>query len=549
MAMEEAFGTEERLDASIDLPELHVPLLKMMDNKRLQREFGKWLPKSAESIVQSSRTNPETGKPFTALDDQIASLCSAIQRIKDIEVWKEEQRKVRRAQGHFFKSHTQKVEIDGKKQWVDAQVYELPPLVKSEGTGVTHEPARYAIRLPDGRYVDLGLTQDGFKPVERTNPSAAMQSIAARLGIKMRGGDCEILRHLVGREDILPAYTTVWHRNTWLVIVGWQADPKTTLSSYWLDENGQLTRQPQSDPEDQLTLSELDYHLLCESSDLGIENEAGEIVDYMNEEEEFLSFMPQRENQDHSIDLSQFAEDDPEAELLFYLQGQLDRNETSITLGDVACADTDLLLEGELIPDGKGGTKWSGGLFGARHNLKVLSYIASQDPSEEIMKTVQFWEEQVARFERMNATREMLLENNSDSLVRYWIPNSTNRMLCMSKENSLKEQPKDIPGAALSPANTVEAPLAREVDAMPEHRTTTLQRVKRGTTALVATKDGFTQKFIPDAPKAKTQASNASPALKNRLRAMVRAELENGESRNDVAEAFHAALTSMLGPM
>jgi len=59
----------------------------------------------------------------------------------------------------------------------------------------------------------------------------------------------------------------------------------------------------------------------------------------------------------------------------------------------------------------------------------------------------------------------------TDELVRYWYPNQKQRMFCMSRENSSKMIPEVIPGASQTPANRIEAPVAREVEVMPSHRT------------------------------------------------------------------------------
>jgi hypothetical protein len=73
-----------------------------------------------------------------------------------------------------------------------------------------------------------------------------------------------------------------------------------------------------------------------------------------------------------------------------------------------------------------------------------------------------------------------------------------------------------------------------------------MNRVKRGTTALVETKHGLVAKRIDPLPQAPLTARNASPTLKARLRAMISEELEAGTHEQEVADTFAIALEQAL---
>lgn len=273
----------------------------------IQLNFGKWSPKGFDGIKAKCDTEleemaAERGWDITP-EETLASLVSVIQRTKELIKWKEEQESVRRAKHFeaFYKEvgtkngkpvyhrfytshnreHTEKVLIDGKLKWNDATIYELPP-AKMEDIWVgktrkrvsvsppgafIHEDARYILKLPDGRKVDLGMTDGKWKPVKRNETNKAMQSIAARLGMKMQGGAHTILQTLLNRTDIIPAYTTFWHNEKWVVIVGWQKDPKLTPATYCETLEGKLVRVNNL-PEDakRLTVSEAEYKIISKPS-------------------------------------------------------------------------------------------------------------------------------------------------------------------------------------------------------------------------------------------------------------------------------------------
>jgi hypothetical protein len=73
-----------------------------------------------------------------------------------------------------------------------------------------------------------------------------------------------------------------------------------------------------------------------------------------------------------------------------------------------------------------------------------------------------------------------------------------------------------------------------------------MNRVKRGTLALVESKQGLVTKRIDKIQPAPLSASNASPTLKAKLRSIIREELETGTLHQEVADTFAMALESAL---
>lgn len=518
MALEETINSDTAAIEEVIDDKLVNYLLKNSAKQRMQRELGKWLPKNAEATMAQALDGLESS------EDKMAAMCYAIQRLKEVEGWKEEQRKIRRAQRHFMKSETSKMVVNGKKQWSDAQVYELPPLVKSEGTSMQHEPARYVIRLPDATYVDLGQTQNGFTPILRDGPDKAMQSIAKRLGLDIRGGAHTILQQITGLNNIIPAYTTVWHRNQWMVIVGWQRDPKTTLSNYWLDEAGNLTRKRGLE-DDQLTLSELDYHLLKEAAETAVEDESGEIVDYMNEQEELVEQGHSMTDYRQQFDMSILAED--EAALIQFLSKNMDNELSQLnqgSLGDIDCQEAIWLVENKL----SAAKKW-------------METAMSKNDEDEMAAA----KSNLAYARGLMIAQNRFSERTPDSLIRRWYPETTNQMMMMRKENCLKEPVKVIRGAALSPTNTIERATMKHADQLGEHLTVEMHRLKRGTSTLVASPRGLIRKAVPQVKAQPINAKNAPEALTKRIRKMIADELETNPYaavQAAFAEAFEEAL-------
>ena len=444
---------------------------KWKQKTMLFTNFGRWLEEDEKRIVNNAKAGLES------VEDRLAAACYACDKIKSRKLWKAEQKRNEAASHFGERVKAAKVVIDGKTKWDDAQVHELPPV----SHGKAHESAYYAIKLPDGTMVNLGKSVDGFAAKLNKYPSQALQNIAARLGIEMRGGDTAILNHLLGAEQVvtindkgetesnykwLPSYTSVW-QGVWIVYVGWRLNPKVSDSSYWLNDNNELTQfnpNYQMTPEDEgyqapLTLSQLDYHLLAESSDLAVENEDGETVEFMNEEEEFLTFAPQRESGETFVDFSKYCDDDEEMEIFGACSAVIERSEGGITVGDL---ESSQFIDGYI----------NQGIFRTERSLRQMR--AVQDPNEDLLATIAGMEDHLARLNRLDAQWNKFVGNSkTDHLVQYWFPNNVNRMLCMSKENHAKMIPAIIPGASNEPRNLIEAPLAREVEVMPEHAVTT----------------------------------------------------------------------------
>ena len=468
--------------------------------------FGRWLEDDEKRIMNNAKEGLES------VEDRLAAACYACDKIKSRKLWKLEQKRNEAASHNGEPLKARKVVIDGKASWNDAQVHELPPTTR----GKAHEQAYYAIKLPSGTIINLGQTQVrekgqmhnrikikrndvtriaklnklwekrgtnkiAYTPIKKQYQSQALQTIATRLGIEMRGGDTAILNHLLGEEPLvsvndkgetetnwkwLPSYTSVW-QGTWIVYVGWRLNPKVAPSSYWVDDNGDLTQfnpNYQMTPEDEgyqapLTLSQLDYHLLSESSDLAVENENGEVVEFMNEEEEFLTFAPQRESGETFIDFSKYCEDDAEMELFQACSGVVERSEGGITLGDL---ESSQFIDGYIHK----------GIIRTERTLRKMREI--EDPNAKTLEIIDSMEKNLARLNRLDELWNKFVGNSkTDHLVQYWYPNNVNRMLCMSKANHAKMIPAIIPGASDEPRNLIAAPLAREVDVMPEHATVT----------------------------------------------------------------------------
>jgi len=547
MAMEETALGGEPLPESLELaPGIANSLISRANQRRMQREFGKWLPKGADKIMA------EATKGLESTEDKVASMVWALQRTRDLESWKAEQVKVRRAQNHYAKVETSKSKLTRK--WDDAQVYELPPLTKSEGSSLSHQPARYAIRLPDGRYVDLGKTQDGFRPVLRTGPDAAMQSIAKRLGLELRGGAHSILRELTGM-DVVPAYTTVWHRNQWLVIIGWQKEAKSTPSSYWLDEAGQLTQKPDGD-EPALTLSELDYHLLKGSAETAIEDLRGEVVDYMNEDEELVMQGFMRDESDEDVEVDSY--------LLTQCAMKMDRL-TDLRLGSAIW----LLPEFEeaLADCVREECAQTGRMARVIARLKreykrVQTDMLVTNPTRAEMDDLAAYAQEIRLkrdklVTRRRAMRQRLRDGiadldsqttmaPSDAMGRYWYPHESNRMTRMDRLDSVKEAPAVIPGASKCPLNHVPKPELKHADVKPACKVTMMHRLKQGRVALIPTGHTVIRKMIPVVPERPIQARNAPQPLKAKLAAMICEELKGGSSYAHVQKAFNDAFEEAL---
>ena len=416
--------------------------------------FGRWLEEDEKRIVNAAKEGLES------VEDRLAAACYAVEKIKSRKAWKLEQKRNEAASHHGPNVRAGKIVVDGRNQWDDAQVHELPPV----SHGKAHAPAYYACKLPDGRVVNLGQSVEGFPAKLNKYPSQALQNIALRLGIEMRGGDTAILNHLLEAEQVvsvndkgetesnwkwLPSYTSVW-QGVWIVYVGWRRNPKVAESSYWLDDMGELTRFDPNNGEAPLTLSQLDYHLLSESSDLAVENEDGDVVEFMNEEEEFLTFAPQRESGETFIDFSKYCDDDEELELFGACSAVIERSEGGLTVGDLESSQfvDDYLHKGIL-----------------RTEKTLRSMRAIEDPDAKLLETIEGMEKHLARLNRLDGLWDKFIGTHYDQ--------APPAQATFGAKGDFREPLKCEPFMSLMPHNTNPAPLAREVEVMPEHAAVT----------------------------------------------------------------------------
>jgi hypothetical protein len=226
-------------------------------------------------------------------------------------------------------------------------------------------------------------------------------------------------------------------------------NPKCTPSSYWVDANNELTQDnpnkgiPEGHEAYQapLSLSQLDYHLLSESSDLAIENENGEVVDFMNEEEEFLTCFPQREDDQVFIDLSKFAEDDDELELFRAVSSVIERSESGITMGDAQSKafTEDYLHEG--IESAKA----------------TIERCMKQEPNELSEQIIEWMQEKIERLTRLTTLHNAFCtESSSQDVSRYWYPQTHNMWTMGRTEKSVMEPVKTLPCMTIAPDNNIE---------------------------------------------------------------------------------------------
>jgi hypothetical protein len=249
----------------------------------------------------------------------------------------------------------------------------------------------------------------------------------------------------------------VW-QGVWIVYVFWRLNPKVSDSSYWLDDNNELTQfnpNYQMTPEDEgyqapLTLSQLDYHLLSESSDLAVENEDGETVEFMNEEEEFLTFAPQRESGETFIDFSKYCDNDEEMELFGACSAVIERSEGGITVGDL---ESSQFIDGYVHK----------GIIRTERTLRQMRAI--EDPDAKLLETIAGMEDHLARLNRLDGLWNAFVGTHYDEPMP--------KQATFGAKGDFREPLKCQPFMSLDPLNLIEAPLAREVEVMPEHAVTT----------------------------------------------------------------------------
>jgi hypothetical protein len=192
-----------------------------------------------------------------------------------------------------------------------------------------------------------------------------------------------------------------------------------------------------------LSLSQLDYHLLSESSDLAVQNEEGEVVDFMNEEEEFLTCFPQREDDQVFIDLSKFAEDDDEIELFRAVSSVIERSESGITMGD---AQSKAFTE-EYLHEGIESAK------------ETIERCMKAEPNEQTEQIIEWMQEKIARLTRLTQLHNAFVtEDSSTNIISHWYPKTHNMWTMGRTANYAKEPVKTQPCMTIAPDNEIEQP-------------------------------------------------------------------------------------------
>jgi hypothetical protein len=421
----------------------------------IYRNFGRYgLEKDEIAIIDRAKEGLES------VEDRLAAACYAVESVKSRKAWKAEQSKNQNPSNYADLAVAKKEKVGDRFQWVDSVIHELPPAT----TGKAHAEAYYAMKLPDGRVVNLGASQGSLAPILNKYPSRALRHVATRLGIEPVGGDTAVLNQILEEPLIewtndkgqvekcykwLPSYTSAWQGNVWLVYIGWRLNPKCTPSSYWVDANGELT---QSDPnvgipighesyQAPLSLSQLDYHLLSKSSDLAVQNEDGDVVDFMNEEEEFLTCFPQREDDQIFLDTSKYTEECEEMELINAARGVVERSENGITMGDLQSkAFTEEYLHE--------------GIESAKQTIKRCM---KQEPSELSEQIIEWMQQKIARLTRLTQLHNAFAtEDSAQDVVSYWYPKIHNMWTMGRTNNYAKESVKTLPCMLTVPDGDIE---------------------------------------------------------------------------------------------
>jgi hypothetical protein len=508
---------------------------------------NKWITTDAEIeayIKQAKVVAVDSQCEDPSLEKDLCKLNHSLQRTESIRSWIKEQNR-----------HQEPCEY----KVVEDRVFELPPAIrrhrisKVNSKGVnrkftvpnalaakalrrgwelngaycpnSHEPAFYSTIGKQGTVIDLSKPHGVLKPILSTNPASAFNRFASRMKLTKKAGDTEMLNYFLGEKQVLheddngivsseykylPSYVSEKRDGVWFVRVGWRLNPKVTPSSYWLDENNKLTQQNPKSGEAALTLSQLDYQLLTESSDLAVEDESGHVVEFMNEEEEFLTMFPQRETGETFIDYSKYAEDDDELELFYACSELVESSETGITIGD---------LESKTFQDAI-----QHGMDEAK--LKIQEILQGAN-SEENLVELEMLKLKFAKFERLEEKWHKFV-GKTVTVVKYdgfdvefvndySAPFKPTTYGC-ERENASKEKVKVIANAHILPDNHIEVVTQSitEVDRIqPSHNP--LELLQKGMTRVVATSSGYSTRIAPKHVPVHTTWENASLKLKATL--------------------------------
>lgn len=530
-------------------------ILDQRGKDALFASFGKWLPKGFDrlndaALAELEAAAEERGWPVTA-EEVLASKVSVIQRLKELDAWTAEKRSELRAKHweafyrqvgrkdgkpvyrRFYTRHeredTVKQMVDGKFKWVDATVYELPPQLieevqigkrrkwlKSETKTGSLEKSRYLFKMPDGTVIDLGKTQGRFKPCKRNGPDAAMQSIAKRLGRNIRGGAATILQTLLGRTDILPAYTTVWFNEGWLTFIGWQFDPKLTPATYVETLEGKLVRTTET-PEDaeRLTVSKAEYLLISKPSIGEVDEESATVDGTMELDQELVAQGFERDRERYDVDADLFTDG------LVLLERVAERMGRKV---DFLCGDAtwqrhdfrDAVAEigRELHAERRQLIKERKQIVSGRTQAwldgdKMLA--------DDLTKSINRLNH---RINRMQPEFRALVKDMFAQLQSRWSGpvKKDHPMFCMRNEHPARTIPLDTPCMLAVPANEVvlAAPKITEVERVTPSMTP-LQALQAGATGIVASQGGYTTRMRPKAVKRHTTPANAGERLREVL--------------------------------
>jgi len=507
MEAEEAFGSIEVTEAPTRTMSAEEAL------KKAEAIFNKEVASPVQTKKGQIMVIPKfAGKYFKEAveglenpDDIIASSCYAITRCREIGKWIEAQQAIRKGTAPTEKLHT--VKVDGK--WNDAQCMELPPLI-NEASNARHWPSVYMIRTPDGRLITTGKKEGNFNVKLYQYPSQGLQGLAQRIGLKIRGGDKDVLRAIIGRDDIVPAYLTIWAYDRWNTIVGYRRSDDSP-TKYWLNAKGEITDEPQ-DAQEPLNHKEFLYEHIRESCTFEVVQKDG-TSDYVIEpEDEAMMLGNERAADSVAIDLNKL--DDDERELVSYIQNRTETSENFLTEGDLISHASQQLLIGECVGlDIKTHEEiWEGGLMGHTQMLNRLLKI--KNPSEEQLEIIEFLEVNVPKLERMNRTFDRLSQSYGVDHGSFAIkePKYIPRAVEVTK----------IQNAHILPDNQIEVRPTCYADALPDHKSTRMVVLKRGRTTLRSRNGQLHREIVPLSPTQPTSARNASPSLMAVLRRMIR---------------------------
>lgn len=288
-----------------------------------------------------------------------------------------------------------------------------------------------------------------------------------------------------------------------------------------------------------LSVSELDYYILKDCSDLEIHDEEEIIVDYEDPMEASYNLGVERDKEGYAIDTSRFAEDDPEMELVMFLQSKLDLNETSITKEDLTRPQVTELLYGEQAVNDKGELEWYHGLNGATKDAEVFNKILNKTGEGWAFEAYNSALMRIKFFSRMIATLEMIQENHTQE-VKQVVPRYV-----FDEQAFSQAKVKVIPNAHILPDNHIETQTILHTDTKPEGRHGSVRRLKRGTTGIMVENGKIVTKTVPTLPDRPTTARNASPKLKRILAKMIYDKFEYS-SENRAQREFHRTLDMAL---